>query len=301
MRFDTRFCGRTSSYHRVLVDHGLVAALGTDVIGGNADSGFGFAVSNWNVLLAAAPLLKESLTAVFYTESTKTTGDDASRDSLWHLCGDLGTMSLFFDLVPTSYLSGFRTEGNTHELVARQLMPHSNWFVERLTWRRLSPLAFTSSKRSLVIDESQMTSLIYSIYIRMFQREALSPLNETAGSERERSRAHYCRRTFALLMRYLSGRIATDWGSIAMNLVNRMQGFELMIGKLSISDYLCQLHQLGVHTSPDMQPGGESLEYNRTLGRCRTWREIPSCVYIAVSIPRSKLRRARLIKYRLFM
>lgn len=292
--------GRTSIAHRVAPWHAAFLVLdgdGYDPSSSEPTAPLTFDVidtSNMceklgfiNVFTATIPLLKQTPWATLYSETDDVHGDDPTKDSLVQLCGDVGTMSLLFDLVPTSYLSGFRTEGNTQELLCRQVIPNPTGFLERLTWRRPSGLTPGLKKQSLVFESAHLTNLLFNIYIRMFQREAVSPVDETEGSERERSRPHYCRRTFVHLIRYLVGRIATDWNAVAVSLIERMQGPTLMIGKISAHDFVCQLHQLGVHTDFLVQPDSPLLWDCKKWGRMRGWTDIPTAVYVAVAVPRS--------------
>lgn len=245
-----------------------------------------------NVLVASMPLLRPHSWAVLYTKTDEVHGDDPTKDFWIQLCGDLGTMFLLFDLAPTSFLSGFRTEGNTQELVSRQLIPNPTTFVERLTWRRPSRLGITPSDQTLVLERKQMRDLLYNIYVKMFQREAFSYMTDTQGTDKERDRAHYCRRSLVLLIRYLASRVVVEWDDVVMDLVSRMGDPELVIGKISLHDFVSQLYQLGLYSADIFRPGrGLALPWDpRQHGCCRSWGVIPPMVYIAVEVPRSTFR-----------
>ncbi|GJE85251.1 zinc finger MYND domain-containing protein [Phanerochaete sordida] len=242
-----------------------------------------------NVLVACVPLLKHAAWAVLYTETRDVYGDEPVTESLVQLCGDLGTMSLLLDIAPTSYLSEFRTEANMGELVSRQLIHNVKGYVERLTWRR--PSRLETCDRNLGVETEHMEDFLYKVCLKMFQREAVSPPDESEGSERERSRAHYCRRSFALLIRYLVSRVATNWPTVVMHVVERMtDSYDLMIAKCSIFDYVCQLYQVGVHSALHYKLGSIMQLDTAPLGRLRGWSQAPPVVWLAFSVPRTTFK-----------
>ncbi|EKM57621.1 uncharacterized protein PHACADRAFT_206512 [Phanerochaete carnosa HHB-10118-sp] len=242
-----------------------------------------------NVLVACIPVLKTTAWATLYTETQDVYGDDPVTDSLVQLCGDLGTMSLFLDLAPISYLSKFRSEANIEELTSRQLILSVKGFVERLTWRR--PSCLETNDRTLVVTAPQMEDFLYNLCLQMFQREAVSPDDETEGSEHERSRAHYCRRSFALLVRHLASRVSTDWAAVVENLGDRMNmSYDLMIARVSLFDYACQFYQTGVHSELHYRLGNVMHLESRLYSRLREWRDIPPVVWLAFPVPRATLR-----------
>ncbi|KIP06822.1 hypothetical protein PHLGIDRAFT_118669 [Phlebiopsis gigantea 11061_1 CR5-6] len=245
-----------------------------------------------NVLLAASPLLRSHPWAVMYTETVEAHGDDPSKDFWIQLCGDLGAMTMLFDLAPTSFLSGFRSEGNTHELVLPQLMPNLMWHLERLTWRRPSRLGTSPSDQCLAFDKNQLRDFFYGVYVKMFQREAFSYTTDTVGSDKERDRSHYNRRTLGLLLRQIAGRVSVDWEAFVAEFVLRMDEPDLMIGKISIHDVCSQLYNLGLVSDQMFNPGqGFSMIFTpRECGRLRSWGTIPHTVYIAVMVPRKTFR-----------
>lgn len=189
-----------------------------------------------NVILAATPLLRSHSWAVLYTETVEAHGDDAAKDFWIQLCGDLGAMTMLFDLVPTSFLSNFRSQGNIQELLLPALMPNSMWHCERLTWRRPSRLGTYPSDQSLVFDSKQLRDFFYGVYVKMFQREAFSYTTDTLGTDKERDRAHYNRRTLGLLLRYFARRVSVDWETVLAEFTLRMDEPDLMIGKISLHD-----------------------------------------------------------------
>ncbi|GJE85242.1 DUF4470 and zf-MYND domain-containing protein [Phanerochaete sordida] len=244
-----------------------------------------------NILTTSVPLLKPSKWAVLYTEISFTYGQDHTKDFLSSLHADLNVISLLFDLVPVSYLWGFRSDCNIQELLAPCLAMNWTGFTERLTWRRPSTICGNqASGMTFAIEHEQLVGLLYNMVERMYSQERVAPENETLISQNERSRAHYNRTSLALMLGHISTRIQADWEQVVTDVWRRMDNVDRQMPQtlhfLHTSDFVDQLHLAGLYTFPALSQENPELYQNGSVGAFEGWRFIPTMVCIAISVPR---------------
>ncbi|GJE85046.1 DUF4470 and zf-MYND domain-containing protein [Phanerochaete sordida] len=250
-------------------------------------------VGTHNALVATSPLLKISPSASLYTESLLSSSEDPITSFATSLCGDVTTMSVLFDLTPTSYLAGYNTHSNIHELASHYMSKDKKQYHERTTWKRPSQLA-SRPCRPVALNPADLASLLFRIYLRMFAHEAVpDPQYRTAATVQARalSRVHYTRRSFAELVRSLSNTIATDWSAVCDTLAQHVRAdTTLMIGMNYYQDLVTQLHLAGVWSTDSLGPGNPHLYVNKVSGPFREWKSVPPAVCVAFAVPRAKLR-----------
>ncbi|GJE85246.1 DUF4470 domain-containing protein [Phanerochaete sordida] len=249
-----------------------------------------------NILTTSIPLLKPSLWAVMYTEISSTYGKDHTKDFLGSLHADLSVISLLFDLVPASYLSGFRSDCNLQELLAPCLATNWTGFTERLTWRRPSAICGStpSGPSTFVIEHTQLVELLYNMVEKMYSHERVAPMYESLASQKERSRAHYNRTSLALMLGHISTRIHADWEHVFADIWEIMNTVDRQMPKtlhhVHACDYGDQLHLGGIYTFPALSQYNPELYQNAFVGAFAGWPFIPSMVCIAVSVPREEFK-----------
>ncbi|GJE85083.1 DUF4470 and zf-MYND domain-containing protein [Phanerochaete sordida] len=250
-----------------------------------------------NVLVATRPLLKPSPSATLYTESLLMSGEDPLKAFPDSLCGDTTTMSLFFDLSPTSCLSGYNTQSNTHELIAFSIGTDQH-YQERVTWKIPSFLNRATSHAPVpAFDMAQLATLLLEVYHKMFAHE------DVAGSLRNAmalsiktlqalEHVRYCRRSFTAFMRGLMQRVSVSAGRIELcDLFEVMVAADttLLLGPSRHEDLLLQLHLAGLWSAESLLPGNTLRLANKYRGPFRDWSDVPPVVCVVFVVPRARL------------
>jgi hypothetical protein len=250
-----------------------------------------------NVLVATAPLLKQTPVSTLYTETLLSSGEDPMVAFTESLCGDPTTMSLLLDLTPTSYLAGYKTDSNTHEVVSLQLRGahDSKQYHEHVAWKIPSQLILENATvaHPATTEPAPLVSLLFDVYHKMFAHENFNDLFHSrlsVSSLKSRETIHYCRRSFALLVAYLMHQIDTDWEQVLDKLVDLVYNdSQLLMGMNNFQDLLTQLHVLGIRSEPNFLEGNPLLFKDKSISRFRDWSSVPPIVCIAFGIPRAKL------------
>ena len=245
-----------------------------------------------NVLVFAAPLLKRSPWAVLYTEVTLDYGEDPTKDFIKTLFTDIDTFSVLFDLAPVAYLSGFRSDCNSQNLLAQYVAGNNTGHHEPIPWKRPSTLAGSQAQGlPLKMFGAQLLDWLFAFQEKMFFHESLSPSEESHASQRERSRLHYTRGTLTMLLAHLVQRIVLDWDELLGRLMARMSEVDPILPRTlshaSVLDLICQTHLLGLHHNGSLHPMYPELHFNRYQGKFNSWGSLPSIVCVMVSVPRS--------------
>lgn len=247
-----------------------------------------------NILTSAAPLLSRSPSAVLQTETLLATNDDYLVSLTENVFADPSTMFVLLDLVPSHYLSGFTTQSNIHEITGFATQSTSDerplFHSERMTWKILSLLNIDGKCLRPSIESSQLSALLFHVYIRMFAYEnPEAPMATDLTRLLGHSPVHYCRRSFALLIRFMLDRISTNKAEVFGQLIPRIfSDRQLMFSANFYRDFLCQLHLLDIHSDDMFSPNNPLILSAKTKGRFRRWTHVPSVVCLAFSVPRSK-------------
>ena len=251
-----------------------------------------------NILIATIPLLQRHPAATLLTETLLSMGDDPLKSFTSRMCGDPSTVFTLLDLAPSSYVSGFTTQSNTHEVLYYSTVkvmdknPRPAQYHERMTWKLLS--LDCGEQPILSTDPAHLSAILFDIYNRMFAHENAATIyqNLSLASITDRSAVHYCRRSLALLIRYLMGRIATDWDQVLDKLFDSIASSAtlLSVSMNHYQDLLCHLYMLGLHTEDSWTPGSPYMLKNKDNGRFSSWSEMPSVVSVVFSVPREKLK-----------
>ncbi|KIP04368.1 hypothetical protein PHLGIDRAFT_76054 [Phlebiopsis gigantea 11061_1 CR5-6] len=246
-----------------------------------------------NVLVATSPLLNRSPWATLFTETLLSSGEDAMVSINDRFCGDLTTMSLLFDLTPTSFIAGYNTVSNIHELVGYQLHDENGQYHERLTWKAPSKLSSLRGASPVTYDSAKLAALLYRIYHNMFINEDISGYLQkkpSAAHFRSLDLLHYTRKSFADLLAFLHMRIAVPWAEVMDKLVSAVfDDITLMQGMVHYQDFLTQLHLRGLHSEPNFTAGNALLTRNKNKSVLRAWDAVPPIVCCTFVVPRAKL------------
>ncbi|EKM57497.1 uncharacterized protein PHACADRAFT_206398 [Phanerochaete carnosa HHB-10118-sp] len=245
-----------------------------------------------NILISTVPLLKHTPCATIHTETLLPYTEDPLFAISERLCSDLTTASVLLDLTPVSYLSGYTTDSNVHEIIGFQAR-QGGQFHERLAWK-IPSLLISDGSPAATFEPAQLASLLFNIYLRMFAHEDVTRMFRRQASIRLLERqemVRYCRRSFAALLRCVRARVEADWDGVFAALLSRIiDDNTLSIGGLYYQDLLTQLHLLGLHSEPNFRANDSLALKNKALGRFRNWTTVPPVVCIAFSVDRLQLR-----------
>lgn len=248
-----------------------------------------------NLLIASTPLLKRAPTSVLYTEKLLSTGDDPITSFSDSLCADLTTMSLLLDITPASYLSGYTTQSNVHEVMSQVTDQNGRQYHERVVWRIPSQLGDPGVPRSLRFDDAELAKLLFRVYLKMFGSENHSEVfarpNISIGWLMGREQVHYCRCTLALLIHRLTKIIHADWEAVVDKIVNYIiNDRTLMIGINYLQDFVTQAYLLCGFEESTLVLERSVLTANKSCGPFRNWNITPPPVVCVVfTVPRAKL------------
>ncbi|KAI0090446.1 hypothetical protein BDY19DRAFT_888350 [Irpex rosettiformis] len=251
-----------------------------------------------NVLLATVPLLKRTPFATINTETLLAMGKDPTRSFSERLCGDITTISVLLGVLPISFISGFATQSNVHELLGHASNGNptrleSRQFHERLVWK-LSSLSRTSSAGHITINSLHLARFLFSVYLKMFSYEDTMSMFRNMGDLTdilEKSTVHYSRESFAIFISLLKEKVETNWSQVVDTLLSMISSDrQLMMGLNHYQDLLCHLHSLNIHSALVFHLDDSALLKNYRVGRLRGWTLVPPTIYIVLQVPRSKMQ-----------
>ena len=235
-----------------------------------------------NILIASIPLLRKVSSAVLHTNYLLSIDGNSSNKLEERACADVATLALLLGVVPTSYVSDFTTQSNTHELLGLgspgNVAPH-----EVVSWKAL-PLV--TDCEFLVYDPQQLGTLLFDIYLKMFSNEKLPDLHRDAIQKR--SIPHHVRATFVAMLQLIRDRVSTNWVQAVDHLVHLIEKDKtLFLGLNYFQELMCQLHIRGVHSVDVLVSIPHIL--GRGEGFFREWNVVPPVICIVLKVPRTSL------------
>jgi len=238
-----------------------------------------------NLLVVVVPLISPSPSSAVFTETLAPSDSDATKWFVSHFCGDIPTISLIFDLVPTTYLSRMTTRSDRGGvLVSRTPKETIGQYYERLAWKRPSAadsaVISTQQNRPLLsFDIHQLAQLLLNVYLEMFVSD--NPKLASSVSSLPR----YTRESFALLLRILRSVTDVEWQPLMDRFYDVLDAdMSLLMGSNYLQDLWCQLHRYQLYTVSIMEAP------LRPEGLFAGWKTIPPVVTILLVVPRSSLK-----------
>ncbi|KAL9108238.1 MAG: hypothetical protein Q9227_006976 [Pyrenula ochraceoflavens] len=252
-----------------------------------------------NVLVAAAPLLEDSISATIYAEivvkwemSLK-----ALADSL--LCGDFQTISALLGLYPSEYWANTVATPAPGEIILNKILGERGKGNDakqmhcRFSWKRSIPASHENLKASTLpivkYDADGLAHLLSRLYKSMFKHEDVLSMfaNISLQNIQNTSIARYHRGSFAMLLRFLKERVLVqDWNSLMNKLFGHVQS---PTNDLHMQEFWSQLHLLGVYSLPKLQDVPQLGPPHTRVG-LETWNGIPEIVCVTLVVPREKLK-----------
>lgn len=251
-----------------------------------------------NILVAASPLLDDSLSATLYTEALVKTEDDLKLFVDRILCGHFPTISILFALVPIEYWTNASAVSGVEEHMFNNVLGtmggldrKSGQMHSRLTWKRRG--LGSTAVPVLRFDGTELAHILFDVYLKMFQNENMKKLflNIDAFTMQNNSLLHYHRGSLASFLRLVKGSVAVDWDqtmSVFIDLVENSQ--ELLMAKPYIQELYLHLHLLGLYTVPKFRPSFAFTRHAQALKGLSAWKDIPPVICITLRVPRAKLR-----------
>lgn len=251
-----------------------------------------------NVLIAASPLLRQSLSCL-YTEgllAQNGTGDPVTGLQQ-QLCASIPTISLLFGIIPSACLTNFTTSSNVHEL----MMQPANQFHERTLWRSptavgakcLDPLPIPS------FGTAQLAKILFDIYYNMFKEMEDIGLKMQALTNPQAARTslqgllHYNRCTFAALLGLVKSRVIVDWQTMMEHLYDLLDiDRSLILNSNYHQELYCQLFIRGIYCVDALRIEDTSSVTSR-IGKAKIyqqWNTIPPVVCLVLLVPREKIQ-----------
>lgn len=249
-----------------------------------------------NILVATVPLMRNESTSVLHTNTLLPSVDvfHVGSGFVNKLCADIPTLALLLGIVPIPYISSFTSHSNTHELIIK-----SSQYHELVAWKKSAltdSLSLNIQQRIeasyIEIDPTKLATLLYNIYLRMFQNENHSHFfqNPIMSILKGSAKIHYDRSSFAALLQLIKAQVCTDWKTATAAMLSLIrQNRTHMISSNYYQDLCVQLHRRGVYTDDGLTINcAESLRINGTL--FRNWTNIPPILCIVLQVPRSALK-----------
>ncbi|KAH9928407.1 uncharacterized protein B0H18DRAFT_1118073 [Fomitopsis serialis] len=249
-----------------------------------------------NLLATTKPLLKSLSTSVLYTETLLPDREDATAALLGRLCGDVSTISLLVGLAPRTYLSGFNTHSNVHELLFNA--EASKQFHERIAW--CSPSASDAQgchDQPVVFDSAELGAVLYNVYDQMCADEKIVEALRNPGLRslhKVMAQQHHDRASFAQLVRLATSRVVPGVGGweTAFDVLHRLvqEDRTRLVNLNNYQDFCLQLHLHGVATTTPLSPMWRSVVAKGDLEVFRGWDDIPPVVCVLLTVPQRRLK-----------
>lgn len=257
-----------------------------------------------DVLTAASPLLKSSISASLYTESLvmkEMTRKELSNDLL---CGHFPTVSILLGLIPVEYWTNTTAVSTVDEL----LFDATTSFVNaskgvgktqkgqmncRIAWKGAIPSSGDVIDQNLHFGAEDLACVIHQVYQGMFEHEdmgkALGNLN--IMTLQKTSCPNYHRGSFAFLLKFIKTRVNVRWEEMMYILLGRIEkDTTLLMGMHYLQELYLQLHSLEVYSMPPFKLGFKYEHRHQFQGGLGAWKDIPAVVCLTLQIPRAALQ-----------
>jgi hypothetical protein len=245
-----------------------------------------------NVLTACAPLLLRLPTSTLRTEMLVPPEGNIADSMKRLLSGDLPTIALLLGLKSVQYWSNSTATWHPNNAFLR-ILPHGDQIGGGLTrpvvlWKPVDMLA-------LQYDASDLSRLVFSLYLNMFQDESwanrfslLGLQNPALMQKKMMAYELYTRASLAAILTSIKNSDVVEWNTFLSTLVKDliMNDTTLNMGPHHFQSMFAQLEILSLS-----QPGGLYKERDpRTFlhylsGPFRTWNNIPSAVCVTLVVP----------------
>ncbi|KAA6408388.1 MAG: hypothetical protein FRX48_08130 [Lasallia pustulata] len=250
-----------------------------------------------NILVAASPLLENSISATLYTEALVKKKEDlkALVDSI--LCGHFPTLSILFGLMPIEYWTNSTATSSAEEHLFGKVISimsdrggNTGQMHNRITWRRFA--AESTAVPVIRFDGPELAHILYQLYLKMFQNEDMKQLFSTIDLQtiQNSSVLHYHRGSLASFLRFVKKRVVVDWNELMDVFLGLIENDStLLMGRNYIQELYLQLHLLNLYTVATFRPPLNRPSHFQALKGLGAWKDIPAVICITLKVPRAKL------------
>ena len=247
-----------------------------------------------NMLIATTPLLSETHSATLFTETLLYPGNDPTKNFNRQVCADLTTISILFDLLPTSHPSNFSSRSNATEFILHKtLSSRIAQYHERLVWRRpttsdaLASTLNPPTPRQVAFEPLSLAKFLLKTYFSMFSGDDTISVLTGSKPATELSIICYIRETFVALVATIKRVVIVDWKTtfgMFIALLEKTKTPFMLMGLHYHQELCAQLHLSGIHTVYAM-----TLEVAKR-GRFQGWHQVPPTVSITLMVPRDRIQ-----------
>ncbi|MCJ1288093.1 hypothetical protein MMC26_007447 [Xylographa opegraphella] len=247
-----------------------------------------------NLLVATGPLLEHTILATLYTEALVTKQKDlkALVDNI--LCGHFQSLSIIFGLLPIEYWTNSTATSSVEEHLLDSVMGKKEVAAgqthSRLTWKRR--VVDSHSLKSIYFDEAELASVLYQVYLNMFENEDLrrvfSQVNLHTFSNQ--SLLHYHRGSLASFFCFVKSRVVTDWSKAMSGFIRLVEhDTTLLMGGNYIQELYLQLYLHDLYTLPAFELPFDHFTRSQASNSLGSWTNIPTSICITLKVPRAKV------------
>ena len=252
-----------------------------------------------NVLVAAAPLLADEVSATLYTEKLVRT--DTKPSSFFNdlLCCPLPTMSTLFGLTPVDFMTKTSMLSSGDELLMDVAATRNDESLQsgqlftRIAWKQPKGNSWTLRKApsQICFDADELATVLYQTYMKIFENEDVMQLmsNLTLQKLQRFSVPTYHRATFVAFVGMLRTRLDIDWERTISSLLSHIEtNLSHMLTMNYIQELYVWMHLLNVYSVRILKSpcSDDSLR----TGDLRDWKNIPSVVCVTLKVPRERLK-----------
>ncbi|EFR01962.1 hypothetical protein MGYG_04963 [Nannizzia gypsea CBS 118893] len=237
-----------------------------------------------NILAATGPLLKAKPTSTISTELLVSRRKDTDEYVKSLLSGDMITIGSLFKLTPNQYWTGASVSSHFMERVFALIRESAAQARYVLRWTRVV-------EDSITYDPKQLSGLMYSMYLCMFEDE--NPLNllklQQDGRLLDDFKA-YTRASLCSILQSLRGSNIVNWQTFISqfcDLISRDSG--LFMGRHYLQEFYLHLHLLDLYTVPSLKPDLDGTISRLPQSLFRNWANIPPLLSVTLAIPHEKL------------
>ncbi|KAI1193597.1 hypothetical protein F5X97DRAFT_338802 [Nemania serpens] len=265
------------------------------------------------LLTATSPLLRDSMSAVLYTEVLAKNHKDYREVLDQVLCGHVPTLSTLLGLFPVEYWTNTSptsiSDEKMLEVLTGEASKSQSQMLLRTSWKRALRLSSTLASLPQIIpvkfEPKLLAKTLYSVYAHMFLDEDLEQRFSTLNLKvlRKSALVWYQRSSFVSFLRLVQTRVECQWDEVmqaTMDLIRNRPNPEINMSYYQ--ELNVYLHMLGVFSTgiirhwdrrdeiPNLTPFMSPVKpVDRKWGDLRDWKNIPPVVCVTLKIPREKL------------
>jgi hypothetical protein len=245
-----------------------------------------------NVLTACAPLLLRLPTSTLRTEMLVPREANIAESMKRLLSGDLPTIALLLGLKSVQYWSNSTATWHPNNAFLR-ILPHGDQIGGALS--RPVVLWKPVDMSALRYDASDLSKLVFSLYLNMFQDESWANKFSLLGLQdpammRKKMTAYelYTRASLAAILSSIKNSDVVEWNTFLTTLVKDriMNDTTLNMGPHHYQSMFAQLEAMSLSQPGSLYEERDPRTFLHSLnGPFRTWNNIPSAVCVTLVVP----------------